>query len=133
MQNVLRPYAWGSTTAIAELLGQACLRWSGGRALDRRAPGLPVRRCPSRPLPAALTATEKLGLDELIAEDPEHHLGSASVAEFGPRLPFLLKILAAESPLSLQVHPTLAQARAGFAREEAAGVDHADRSAQLQR
>ncbi len=47
------------------------------------------------------------------------------MAEFGPRLPFLLKVLAAERPLSLQVHPTLEQARAGFAREEAAGVDRA--------
>ena len=47
------------------------------------------------------------------------------MAEFGPRLPFLLKVLAAETPLSLQVHPTLAQAREGFAREEAAGVDPA--------
>ena len=54
----------------------------------------------------------RLALDALIAEDPEHHLGGSSVAEFGPRLPFLLKVLAADSPLSLQVHPTLEQARA---------------------
>ena len=71
-------------------------------------------------------------LDALIAEDPEHHLGSDSVAEFGPRLPFLLKVLAADSPLSLQVHPTLEQAREGFAREEAAGVDRARGGTQLQ-
>ena len=71
-------------------------------------------------------------LDTLIAEDPEHHLGSDSVAEFGPRLPFLLKVLAADSPLSLQVHPTLEQARDGFAREEAAGVDRARGGTQLQ-
>jgi mannose-6-phosphate isomerase len=62
-------------------------------------------------------------LDELIAADPVHYLGGESVAGFGPRLPFLLKVLAAERPLSLQVHPTLEQARQGFAREEAAGVD----------
>ena len=71
------------------------------------------------------TTADGCALDALIAEDPEHCLGSASVAAFGPRLPFLLKVLAAETPLSLQVHPTLAQAREGFAREEAAGVDPA--------
>ena len=38
------------------------------------------------------------------------------------RLPFLLKVLAAAAPLSLQAHPTIAQAVAGFARENAAGV-----------
>ncbi|QCB98456.1 mannose-6-phosphate isomerase, class I [Arthrobacter sp. PAMC25564] len=125
LHNVLRPYAWGSTTAIAGLLGRPP---SGGPEAE-----LWIGAHPDSPSavvqPAAAGGAdgdEKLGLDELIAEDPEHHLGSASVAEFGPRLPFLLKILAAESPLSLQVHPTLAQARAGFAREEAAGVDHAD-------
>jgi mannose-6-phosphate isomerase len=41
---------------------------------------------------------------------------------FGVRLPFLLKVLAADKPLSLQAHPTNEQAQAGFAAEEAAGV-----------
>lgn len=62
-------------------------------------------------------------LDELIAADPEATLGQAAVAEHGPALPFLAKLLAAGSPLSLQVHPTREQAEAGFAAEEAAGVD----------
>ena len=54
---------------------------------------------------------------------PERMLGERrSSARFGPRLPFLLKVLAAARPLSLQTHPTLAQARAGYAREEAAAV-----------
>jgi mannose-6-phosphate isomerase len=51
-------------------------------------------------------------------------LGARVVAEFGPRLPFLLKVLAAETALSIQVHPNLAQARAGFADEDARGVPH---------
>ena len=37
-------------------------------------------------------------------------------------LPFIVKLLAAAQPLSLQVHPSAAQAAAGFAREEALGV-----------
>jgi mannose-6-phosphate isomerase len=61
-------------------------------------------------------------LDALIASDPEHFLGGESVAEFGPRLPFLTKILAAAEPLSLQVHPSMEQAKAGFARENAEGL-----------
>ncbi|MDX2631801.1 mannose-6-phosphate isomerase, class I, partial [Streptomyces scabiei] len=41
---------------------------------------------------------------------------------FGPRLPFLLKLLAAGAPLSLQVHPDLAQAKEGYEDEERRGV-----------
>ncbi|WP_104172719.1 mannose-6-phosphate isomerase, class I [Arthrobacter sp. Y81] len=115
IENVLRPYAWGSTTAIAGLLGRQA---SGGPEAE-----LWVGAHPDSPSVATAADGGPLALDELISSDPEHHLGSASVAEFGPRLPFLLKVLAAESPLSLQVHPTLDQARTGFAREEAAGVD----------
>jgi mannose-6-phosphate isomerase len=114
IENVLRPYAWGSTTAIAGLLGRQA---SGGPEAE-----LWVGAHPDSPS-VATAADGPLALDALISSDPGHHLGSASVAQFGPRLPFLLKVLAAESPLSLQVHPTLEQARAGFAREEAAGVE----------
>ncbi|MGZ4662359.1 MAG: mannose-6-phosphate isomerase, class I, partial [Arthrobacter sp.] len=117
IQNVLRPYAWGSTTAIAELLGRPA---SGGPEAE-----LWIGAHPDSPSVASMPDGGQLPLDALIASDPEHHLGGPSVAEFGPRLPFLLKVLAAESPLSLQVHPTLEQARAGFAREEASGVDRA--------
>ncbi len=49
-------------------------------------------------------------------------LGEGSRAAFGDRLPFLLKLLAAAAPLSLQAHPTRAQAEEGFARENAAGL-----------
>jgi mannose-6-phosphate isomerase len=130
LENVLRPYAWGSTTAIAGLLGRPA---SGGPEAE-----LWIGAHPDSPSVALVPAGAgdggagdggagdggRLALDELIARDPEHHLGRASVAEFGPRLPFLLKVLAAERPLSLQVHPTLEQAREGFTREEAAGVEH---------
>ena len=49
-------------------------------------------------------------------------VGAASVDSFGPRLPFLLKILAADQPLSLQAHPSREQAEAGYAREQEAGM-----------
>src|SRR5690606_38457005 len=58
----------------------------------------------------------------LVMEDPATVLGEGVRARFGDRLPYLLKLIAAERPLSLQVHPSLERAREGFAREEAAGV-----------
>jgi mannose-6-phosphate isomerase len=44
----------------------------------------------------------------------------------GSKLSFLVKFLAADSPLSIQVHPNSLQAKAGFAKENAAGIDLTD-------
>ncbi|WP_037910296.1 mannose-6-phosphate isomerase, class I [Actinacidiphila yeochonensis] len=113
LTNTIRPYAWGSVTAIPELLGveptgepQAEM-WMGAH------PGAPslVDR-----------GNGPIALNTVIDADPAAELGDAAVKRFGPRLPFLLKVLAAGAPLSLQVHPDLDQARAGFAEEEARGV-----------
>lgn len=111
--NTVRPYAWGSTTAIPALLGQAptgepqAELWMGAH------PGAPSR---------VDRGAGPVALDAVIDADPAAELGEATVKRFGPRLPFLLKVLAAGAPLSVQVHPDLAQARAGFADEEARGV-----------
>ncbi|MEU1127307.1 mannose-6-phosphate isomerase, class I [Streptomyces sp. NPDC005899] len=116
LSNTVRPYAWGSTTAIPELLGTAptgepqAEMWMGAH------PGAPSRL--DRP---SGTGAEQ-ALTDVIAADPERELGPAAVRAFGPRLPFLLKLLAAGAPLSLQVHPDLAQAREGYADEERRGV-----------
>jgi mannose-6-phosphate isomerase len=102
--NTPRPYAWGSTTAIAELLGTTpsgapeAELWLGDH------PGSPTRIVP----PAE-------------GEPLEPDL-STLLSGRGEKLPFLLKVLAAGEPLSLQAHPTIAQAREGFARENAAGI-----------
>ncbi|CAM5625195.1 mannose-6-phosphate isomerase, class I [Streptomyces avidinii] len=113
LTNTIRPYAWGSTTAIPALLGveptgepQAEM-WMGAH------PGAPSRLD---------RGAGEQALSEVIAADPERELGAATVARFGPRLPFLFKILAAGAPLSLQVHPDLDQARTGFEDEERRGV-----------
>jgi mannose-6-phosphate isomerase len=130
LENVLRPYVWGSPTAIADLLGRPASGgpeaelWIGAHPDSPSVALTPAPGGEGRHAPASRDGG-RLALDALIAEDPEHCLGSGSVAAFGPRLPFLLKVLAAATPLSLQVHPTLEQAREGFAREEAAGVDRA--------
>jgi len=112
--NTVQPYAWGSRTAIAELLGeptpstgpQAEL-WMGAHP---SAPSVLTR--------AGVTGT----LTSAIAAAPTLELGESVAKRFGGRLPFLLKVLAAEKALSVQLHPTREQAEAGFAREEKRGV-----------
>jgi len=108
------PYAWGSRTAIAALQGRSTPSdrpeaelWMGAHP-----------RGPSRLVRAGAETT----LVDVIEDDAERELGSATLGRFGARLPFLLKVLAAGQPLSLQAHPSVAQAEAGFAREEALGI-----------
>lgn len=110
LDNPIQRYAWGSTTAIPALLGQ---QPDGGAQAE-----LWLGTHPGAPSKVRGGGT----LEELIAHSPQRLLGDASFEHFGARLPFLLKVLAAGQPLSLQAHPTLAQAQAGFAREEAAGI-----------
>lgn len=114
LRGAIRTYAWGSRTAIAEFTGRPTPTphpeaelWLGAHPAD----------------PAYLeTGGGAESLLEVVAADPTGQLGAASVAEFGDQLPFLLKVLAADEPLSLQAHPSAQQAADGFAREEAAGV-----------
>lgn len=122
IRNTPRDYAWGSHTAIADFRGvepsgspEAEL-WLGAHA------GSPAEIAD----PASAGAAD---LAALVAADPDGTLGPALARE-GARLPFLLKVLAAARPLSLQAHPTPEQARAGFAREEAEGpsIDAFDRN-----
>lgn len=106
--GALRSYAWGSRTALAQLCGRPVPSahpeaelWFGAHPAD----------------PAhVLIDGDTRSLLDFVAEDPQRELGTAA-REFGGKLPFLLKILAAEEPLSLQAHPSTAQARAGFERE----------------
>lgn len=73
--------------------------------------------------PAWLETPEgEVSLLTALTDDPEGQLGPASRARFGNTLPFLVKVLAADEPLSLQAHPSAAQALEGFAREERLGI-----------
>lgn len=109
LSNTPRDYDWGSRTAIAELLGR---QPSGGPEAE-----LWFGAHPGSPSRVAQPDGTETTLDRLIAADPAGTLGRGRT-----RLPFLLKLLAADKPLSLQVHPDTEQARAGFARENEAGV-----------
>ncbi|OAA16274.1 Mannose-6-phosphate isomerase [Corynebacterium afermentans subsp. afermentans] len=110
LEGALRPYPWGSHTLIAQLRGepspspqpQAEL-WFGAH-------------------PAAPATVNGQGLDEAIAADPAAALGKRVTEAHGDQLPFLVKLLAAAAPLSIQAHPSLEQAQEGFARENTEGI-----------
>lgn len=72
---------------------------------------------PGSPSQAHLSSGGSVGLDTLIAQNPEIVLGRETSIEFSG-LPFLFKVLDAAKPLSLQVHPGRDQARTGFIDEE---------------
>ncbi|MEV0743571.1 mannose-6-phosphate isomerase, class I [Streptomyces sp. NPDC050273] len=126
LSNTVRPYAWGSTTLIPTLLGVAptglpqAEMWMGAH------PGAPSRitraGSASEASAAPSSPPAEQALTDVIAADPAGELGQPAVDKFGARLPFLLKLLAAGAPLSLQVHPDLAQAQQGYADEESRSV-----------
>lgn len=102
LKPALQDYAWGSHTVVQDLLGIAAPEiiaemWLGAH-------------------PKATSTVNGEPLDKLMAAEPQRF----GVAKKG--LSYLLKILAAEAPLSIQVHPNKAQAEEGWAREEAVGI-----------
>jgi mannose-6-phosphate isomerase len=114
LRNPIREYAWGSRSAIAELLGQ-------GVPADRPQAELWMGAHPSDSSQARC-GDRWISLLELLREDPTGVLGGEVAARFDGRLPFLFKVLAANQPLSLQAHPDREQAIDGFARENAEGI-----------
>lgn len=114
LSNPIRDYAWGSHVAIAKFLGRAAPTakpqaelWIGAHADDSSIVAVDGGATP---------------LVWLLAEDPENLLGKSVIKRFGMQLPYLMKVLAAASPLSLQAHPTIEQARAGYDDEERRGI-----------
>lgn len=114
LDNALQRYDWGSTTALQGVLGlpvdgqPAAELWMGAHAQ-----GPSIVRAPDG---------SGVGLADLIRHNPYGVMGARVVDEYGPRLPYLLKILAADRALSLQVHPQPHRARAGFNSENRRGI-----------
>ncbi|HOJ98274.1 MAG TPA: mannose-6-phosphate isomerase, class I [Termitinemataceae bacterium] len=114
LQNQIQTYSWGSRFWIPQMLRlpipsdtPMAELWMGAHP---KAPSL------------AITRTQgAVPLNQLIGENPEWYLGK-ELAKEGTTLPFLFKLLAAELPLSIQVHPSKAQAEEGFARENQEGI-----------
>ena len=111
LDGPIRPYAWGSHTAIARIQG---------RSAPSEGPEAELWLGAHPDSPSVVRG--KGPLDGAIQADPAGVLGPAVVERFGVRLPFLMKLLAAAQPLSLQAHPDPVQAEQGYAAEEAAGV-----------
>ncbi len=110
-------YDWGSATEFPRLFGMPnpeaiplAELWYGTH------PDGPTQVCDSVGCPAGYD------LRSYVQHYPAQSLGSEVVERFGLELPFLLKVIAAARPLSLQAHPSKEQAEAGFAREESLGI-----------
>ena len=113
LKNPIKNFPWGSRTAIRDYFGidnstcehQAEL-WMGAH-------------------PSASSSISQEGIDvtlfDAIAKNPDYWLGK-SAKQHSSSLPFLMKILAAEDPLSIQVHPSRAAAELGFTVENGQGV-----------
>jgi mannose-6-phosphate isomerase len=121
LRNPVKRYAWGSRTVLPELLGAPSPSaepwaelWIGAH---------------SRASSEVEVGGAWRSLRAWVEDRPGPVLGERVLARFGAQLPFLLKVLAAAEPLSLQAHPDAALAAEGFAREEAAriGGDAAER------
>ncbi|PSW07199.1 mannose-6-phosphate isomerase, class I [Photobacterium lipolyticum] len=113
MHNVIQDYSWGSTTSIESLFGIANPE---GRPQAEIWMGAHPNGCSQ--VDVAGKATR---LAEFIETDKATIIGEAADKQFG-ELPYLFKILAAEKALSIQVHPSKAQAEVGFAKEQGAGI-----------
>ncbi|WP_394525597.1 mannose-6-phosphate isomerase, class I [Paenarthrobacter nicotinovorans] len=118
LDNPVRPYAWGSKTAMAELFGHP--------ASDSPQAEMWMGAHPDSPSIAKREDGSSVRLNHLIETGPGRFLGPQIAENFEGRLPFLAKVLAADAPLSLQVHPTKEQARQGYAAEEEAGILRSD-------
>ncbi|MFM6963341.1 MAG: mannose-6-phosphate isomerase, class I [Micrococcales bacterium] len=95
--NQALPYGWGSPSLIADYFGIAAT---------------------GQPMAEIWFGTHEGSL----TRDLEQAERSLLELRDGKPLSFLLKILAAGTPLSIQVHPSKQQAELGFARENASGI-----------
>lgn len=115
LHNAVRPYAWGSRTTISAMLGRPV-------PAPHPEAELWIGAHPGDPSKIVARDGEQRSLLDVIEADPDAALGAECAANWQGRLPFLMKILAVEEPLSMQAHPSAEQAALGWAREEAEGI-----------
>ena len=96
LKHTTRDYDWGSPDDIPRFMGEAA---------------------DGRPVAEVWMGTHPSGPSTVDTGD-----GTVALSEVAGELPFMLKVLAASRPLSIQVHPNAEQAAVGFANEEAAGI-----------
>ncbi|OEF09771.1 mannose-6-phosphate isomerase, class I [Aliivibrio logei] len=112
LDNVIQNYAWGSQTSIQQLFG---IENKAGEPQAEIWMGAHPNGC------SKIEATGEL-LSELIKKYPIETLGRYTHQRFGD-LPYLFKVLAADKPLSVQVHPKLSDAKLGFEKENQQGIE----------
>lgn len=125
---VMKHYAWGSYDRLQSLMASSSLLHDEGIQAQDERPLAELWYGAHPQWPSSIAIADE-GMQELsarIAQEPLDMLGVDCNERFGPSLPYLLKILAVRSPLSLQVHPIAHQARAGFNAEELSGIAHDD-------
>jgi mannose-6-phosphate isomerase len=122
LDNVIQPYAWGSKTAIAQMIGQP-------NPANQPQAELWLGTHPKGPS-MVVAGDDRVSLQQLIDRQPVDILGPYVVGRFGRTLPYLFKVLAAAQPLSIQAHPSKNQAIEGFDRENREGkaLDAPDRN-----
>lgn len=120
--NSVQNYAWGSQTALTDLYGIP------------NPDNLPMAELWMGAHPKSSSKIEDASgnvraLRDVIEADKTALLGNAVADRFG-ELPFLFKVLCADQPLSIQVHPNKKASELGFAKENAAGIplDAAERN-----
>lgn len=118
LRGRIRDYAWGSRTVIADMQG---------RPVPSPGPEAELWLGAHPDCPAAVPCDGgEVSLADLLTAEPDRWLSAPLVDRFGLRLPYLMKVLAAEAPLSLQVHPDAAQARQGYAAQRGDRRAYAD-------
>ena len=112
LTNQVQKYSWGSTDYIPTLLGKD---FHGAHCAELWMGDHP------RGTSSVIVDNRKISLDQLILKNPELILGNG-ISRFGNHLPFLFKVLSAESPLSIQAHPNKIQAEKGFHDENTRNI-----------
>ncbi|MFS7194982.1 mannose-6-phosphate isomerase [Rahnella inusitata] len=122
MHNGVQNYAWGSKDALTELYG---ITDPQGRPMAE----LWMGAHPKSSSQVENAAGEKISLREQISANLDEQLGKKVAKRFG-ELPFLFKVLCADQPLSIQVHPSKGAAELGYAKENANSIplDAAERN-----
>ena len=113
MENPIKDYPWGSHTAINEFYNISNIN-------DQPQAEMWMGCHPNGSSQLIDAENNKINIDDFIKQAPETVLGDA-FNKFG-ELPFLFKVLAADKPLSIQVHPSKIRAEEGCAAENLAGI-----------
>lgn len=114
LTGVVQHYAWGGREFLPRLLEVPNIS-------DRPFAEYWLGVHPGGPARVSLDHGAHTGLPDLIRSDARRYLGEKTLADFGA-WPYLLKVLDVRGMLSIQVHPTLEEARKGFAAENGAGI-----------